>query len=185
MRLAWGKAAATSRDAWIGLALAAVLGAIVLAAGAGTLAASATGQQAQTPPAPAPPAQAPAAQTPPARVFNLGAAMILNNIKPEKTADFESVMGKVKEALQKSEDPIRKQQMASWKMYKAAEPGPNNSALYVFIMDPAVKDAEYTIGKILSEGFPTEVQDLYKTFSESYSGGQTPINLQPVLDMAK
>jgi hypothetical protein len=118
-------------------------------------------------------------------VFNLGAAMILNNIKPDKTADFETVMGKVKEALQKSEDPIRKQQLASWKVYKAAEPGPNGSVLYVFIMDPAVKDSDYTIGKILSEAFPADVQALYKTFSESYAGGQTPINLTPIADMSK
>jgi hypothetical protein len=178
MRLRLGTAAAGSRDAWIGLALATMVLAFVLVAGV-QMSASAGGEQ--TAPAPT----QPAAPAPPARVFNLGAAMILNNVKPDKTADFEMVMGKVKEALQKSEDPIRKQQLASWKVYKAAEPGPNGSVLYVFVMDPAVKDSDYTIGKILSEGFPTDVQTLYKTFSESYAGGQTPINLGPVLDMSK
>ena len=33
-------------------------------------------------------------------------------IKPDKTADFETVMAKLKEALTKSEKPERKQQAA-------------------------------------------------------------------------
>lgn len=125
------------------------------------------------------------AAAPATRVFNMGAGLIQNTIKPDKTADFEMVMGKVKEALLKSEDPIRKQQAAGWRIYKASEPGPNGSVLYIFLIDPSVKDADYTIAKILSEGFPTEVAALYKTFSESYAGGQLPINLSPVLDMSK
>lgn len=125
------------------------------------------------------------AAAPPTRVFNMGAGLIQNTIKPDKTADFEMVMGKVKEALLKSEDPIRKQQALGWRIYKASEPGPNGSVLYIFLIDPSVKDADYTIAKILSEGFPTEVAALYKTFSESYAGGQLPINLAPVLDMSK
>lgn len=133
-------------------------------------------------PAPPEPRQQAAAPT---RVFNMGAGLIQNTIKPDKTADFEMVMGKVKEALQMSEDPIRKQQAQGWKIYKASEPGPNGSVLYIFLIDPSVKDADYTIAKILSEGFPTEVQALYKTFSESYAGGQLPINLTPVADMSK
>ena len=49
--------------------------------------------------------------------------MVLNFIKPDKTADFEMLVAKLKEALQKSEKPERKQQAASWKVFKAAEPG--------------------------------------------------------------
>ena len=47
------------------------------------------------------------------------APLLLNFIKPDKTADFEMVMGKVKEALAKSEKPERKQQAAGWKVFKA------------------------------------------------------------------
>lgn len=168
--LAPGLAAARGRNTWIGFALAMLVSGFALTLSAGTPIAPAARQQ---------------AAAPPTRVYNLGAAMILHNIKSDKTADFEMVMGKVKEALQKSEDPIRKQQAASWKLYKAAEPGPNGAVLYVFFLDPAVKDSDYTIAKILTEGFPTEVQALYKTFSDCYAGGQTHINLQPLVDMSK
>ncbi len=49
-----------------------------------------------------------------------GAFMFL--IKPDQTANFEELIGKVKDALAKSENPVRKQQLAGWKVFKAAEP---------------------------------------------------------------
>ena len=65
--------------------------------------------------------------------------MVLNFIKADKTADFEMVVTKLKEALAKSAKPERKQQAMSWKVFKAAEPGAGGSVLYVFIVDPSVR----------------------------------------------
>ena len=117
------------------------------------------------------------------RVFGSDAAMVLNTIKPENAADFEMVLDRVKAALHQSTDPTRKQQANSWKVFKALEPGANNSALYVFWINPAVKDADYTVSKILFEAFPKEVEGLYDRFSAAYSGGQTLVNLQLIKDM--
>ena len=58
-------------------------------------------------------------------------ALVLNYIKPDKTADFEMVMAKVKEALAKSEKPERKAQAEGWKIFKTAEPGPSG-AVHLF-----------------------------------------------------
>ena len=44
------------------------------------------------------------------------------SIRPDKTADYEQIMGKVKEALAKSEAPEAKQQLAGWKVIKSAKP---------------------------------------------------------------
>ena len=118
------------------------------------------------------------AQTAPGRVFGSDAGMILNTIKPEKTADFEIVIERLKAALSASTDPVRKQQAAGWKVFKALEPGGNNTVLYVFWINPAVKGADYTVSKILSEAFPNEVADLYQKFSGAFVGGQTMVNLQ-------
>jgi hypothetical protein len=126
-----------------------------------------------------------AAQAPAGRVFGADAGMILNTIKPDKASDFEMVVNRVKTALQSSSDPIRKQQAQGWKVFKALEPGANNTVLYVFWLSPAVKGADYTISKILYEAFPNEVQDLYKKFSEAYGGGQTLVNLQLLSNMAQ
>jgi hypothetical protein len=129
---------------------------------------SATTVFAQAAPAAAP-AQ-PAAAPPNPFIFNSDGGVILNFVKADKTADFEMVMGKLKEALAKSEKPERKAQAAGWKYFKATEPGPNGAVIYVFVMDPVAKGAEYSVGNILVEVLgATEGQALYKTYSDSYA----------------
>jgi len=123
---------------------------------------------AQTPPAQAAPAQ-PAADKPNPFVFPGDGGIILNYVKADKTADFEMVIGKLKEALAKSEKPERKAQAAGWKVFKALQPGPSGAVIYVFIMDPVAKGSEYSVGNILVEVFGAEGQTLYKTYSESYA----------------
>lgn len=88
-------------------------------------------------------------------------------IKPDKTADFEKLMGKVKEGLTKSDKPERKAQAAGWKLMKAAKPLPDGNILYVHVISPVVKDADYTVMAILYEAntdatVQRELYDLYK-----------------------
>ena len=144
---------------------------------------------AQTPPAAQPPAgQPPAAADPAAKkeprislTGSAGAFMFL--IKPDQTANFEELMGKVKEALGKSENPVRKQQLAGWKVFKAAEPSGAN-ALYLAVMDPAGPAAEYDPLAILAESLGTtagtpENQELLKKYAAVFAG-LNRLNLTPV-----
>jgi 23S rRNA G2069 N7-methylase RlmK/C1962 C5-methylase RlmI len=124
------------------------------------------------------PAQAPA--QPAARVFGSDAGLVLNFIKPDKTDDFEAVVARLKQALQKSDKPERKQQAATWRVFRAVEPGANGAVLYVFDIDPAVHGADYTVSTILAEAFPDEVQDLYKRYADAYASGQNFVNLKLV-----
>ncbi len=178
------------------IASAAILScAFAVASAAQSTAPSSTAPQTTTPPAagqttpsttaqPSAPAPSTAQAVPAGRVFGADAGIIFNQIKPDKTSDFEAVMLRLKQALQKSADPVRKQQASGWRVYRSVEPGPNGSTLYLFVMSPAVKGADYTVSKILAEAFPTEAQALYKQFSESYAGGQSLVNLQLVQNFA-
>jgi hypothetical protein len=158
------------------IALSLVLGAL----GATALQAQAQ-QQAAQPAQPAQQAQS-AVNT---RTFPGDAGMILNFIKPDKTADFEAVMTKLKEALQKSEKPERKQQAAGWKIFKSPDPAGANT-LYVFVIDPAVKGADYSVANILAEAFPPEqVNELYKQYAGAYAQGQNIVNLNMLVDLGK
>jgi hypothetical protein len=123
--------------------------------------------------------------TPNARVFNGGAGLILYIIKPASTTDFESVLKKTKEALAKSEKPERKQQAASWRVYKSDTPAANGNVTYVMIIDPALKDADYNIVNILNETFPAEIQALFKQYTDAFASGLIPINLVSVVDYSK
>ena len=147
---------------------------------------------AQTPAAPpgapaAPAVTVPVPGAPPlpiGRVFGSDAGMILSTVRPDKVMDFEEVLERIHEALSISTDPVRRQQAAGWKAFKEVEPGPNSTVLYVFIMDPAVKGADYTVSKLLSEAFPDEVQEIYKLYNGSFAGGQTLMNLTLVGDFS-
>jgi pyruvate/2-oxoglutarate dehydrogenase complex dihydrolipoamide acyltransferase (E2) component len=166
------------------------LGWMALGLVVGTLSTASAQQPAAQPPATQPPSgqQQPAGQAqaaPTARVFASDAGMVLNFIKPDKTADFEAVMAKLKEALQKSDKPERKQQATSWKVFKSPDPAANGNVLYVFVIDPAVKGADYTVSTILAEAFPQEVQTLYKQYAEAYASGQNFVNLTLVQDLGK
>ena len=135
--------------------------------------------------APAQPAQQ-AAAAPTKRVFASDSGMVLNFIKPDKTADFEMVMTKLKEALQKSDKPERKQQAASWKVFKSPDAAGGGNVLYVFFIDPAVKDADYTVSNILAEAFPpAELNVIYKQYADSYAQGQNIINLNLISTLGK
>ena len=143
----------------------------------GVLAAGSVQAQQATPPAQQ------AAAAPATRVFASDAGLVLNFIKADKTADFEAVMAKLKEALQKSTKPERKQQAASWKVFKSPDPAAGGNVLYVFLIDPAVKDADYTVSNILAEVYkPEELNTIYKQYAESYAQGQNIINLNLTLD---
>ncbi len=142
----------------------------------------------QNPPAQqTPPAQQQAAPAqPPAGVLAGDAALVLNYIKADKAADFEAVMAKVKEGLLKSQSPERKQQATGWKIFKSPDPsGMEGVVLYVFVIDPAVKGANYSVSAILGEAFPQEANAIFKQYADSYAKGLLRINLNLVSSMAQ
>jgi hypothetical protein len=168
----------------------------VLALAAGIPAAAQSPVQPLPAPAPAQPpaapaagqAQAPATPPPPSvpasRKFTSDAGVMFSAIKPDKTADFEAVMARVKDALAKSQDPQRKQQALSWRVFKGLEAGPGGAVIYIWLIDPPVKDIEYVITDILREAFPNEAQDLWAKYIACFLSGQTMLNLQQVLNMS-
>jgi hypothetical protein len=129
----------------------------------------------------APAAQAPAtsSQTPPTQTqqqpaspkltFTGDVALWTVAIKPTKTAEFEQVMARVREALSKSPDPMRQRQAAGWKVMKIDKPMPDGNIAYVHVISPVVPDADYTVMKILYDAFPEERQALYESYRDSFA----------------
>jgi hypothetical protein len=126
-------------------------------------------------PQPQPPAQ-PSAPAPPQPAaanpftFSTDAAMLTFLIKADKAADFEMVMSKLHLALANSDKPERKQQAAGWKLYKAKDPGPQGSVIYVNIIAPVLKGGDYTPSKILAEVLPNEAQELFAKYKDAFAG---------------
>jgi hypothetical protein len=160
---------------------------IALGAIAGALSAATVLTQAQQPPQPPLPAPAAQAQSaPPPRMFTGDAGFVLNFIKPDKTKEFEAIVEKLKDALASSDKPQRQEQAKGWRVFKGAEPAAGGAALYVFIVDPPVKDADYAVTSILAEALPAdEMTALSKQYVEAYASGQNFVNLALVSDFAK
>jgi len=132
----------------------------------------------QVPPAPTAPSLPPQA-----RVFTADVGMLINYIKPDKTADFEFVINRLRDALAKSDRPERKAQAAGWRVLKMADPLPNGNVVYVFLLDPVAKDSDYSPSRILAEAFPDEVVELFKRYSDSFAGGVSLANYTVIASM--
>jgi hypothetical protein len=149
-----------------------------------------SGQQSPAPQAPsgtppAPPASSAPAPTPAAtagRTFSAPAGLLFNTVRPDRVADFEKVLGYVRSALENSADANDRAKAAGWRVFKAAEPGPSGSVLYVFVIDPTVRGADYAFGPILAEAYPdtAQLQEIWKLYTGAVTSGGTLLNLVPV-----
>jgi hypothetical protein len=120
-----------------------------------------------------------AAKPAPVMTLDSDAAVITILIKPDKTADFESVIAKYKEALGKSENPTRKKQLEGMRFFKSPMAAQGN-AMYIIYVDNVVKGEEYDITRVVTEVFPVEVQTVYQKYKDSFAGRQIiPLNKVP------
>jgi hypothetical protein len=109
---------------------------------------------------------APQAPAPPNYAFPSGAGMLFFYVKPDRTADFEAVAARLGDALDRADDPVRKQQAASWHILKSVDVT-RDAAIYVFVFDPAVVGADYDPVKLLSERQPADLQPLYEKLRDA------------------
>jgi hypothetical protein len=110
--------------------------------------------------------------------FASDAGIMLKFIKADKTGDFEATVDKLREALARSNNPERRRQAQSWRVFKAMEPATNGDAVYVFEIDPAVRGADYTVARILAEAFPAEASSLYRRYADASSSRQHVVDLK-------
>lgn len=101
-----------------------------------------------------------------AYTFTGDAGMLFFHVRPERTVEFEAVVTRIGQVLDKADAPSRKAQGAAWRMYKSLESAAD-SAVYVFFFDPIVAGADYDPVKLLSEALPAEAQALYEQLRAS------------------
>ncbi len=107
-----------------------------------------------------PAAQQPAAQQPageepkkpagPELKYTGDAVVVAYAVNTGKEADYEKVLGLLKAALAKN--PARAAQAAGWKVYKSSVSlTPDGAPAYIHVINPVVKDADYSIVNIVYE----------------------------------
>ena len=106
-------------------------------------------------------AQAPPRPAAQEYVFPTGAGVLFFHVRPERAQDFEAIVKRIAESLDRSTDPTRRQQAAHWRIYRSAET-PRDAVIYLFFFDPAVSGADYDPIKVLSEDAPAELSGLFE-----------------------
>lgn len=130
---------------------------------------------AQDPAAPA--AAAPAQDKPDPAKFTTDRAIILYQVKPDKTADFEAAWAAIKAKLSASDKPGHKDVATSLNVYKigaaagAAAPAAGSPVIYLVDVTPTVKTQSYDFVQLIfySTAFPDrpEADAVYKKITES------------------
>jgi hypothetical protein len=122
-----------------------------------------------------------------ALTFDGDTAILTVAIKPDKTADFEQIMADVRDALMKSEKPERKQQAAGWKVVKGGTPMKDGNVVYMHLINPVVKGADYTILAILYEANPDPAAQraIFEKYRDAFAASLGGGAFTTVVDLSK
>jgi len=132
-------------------------------------------------------AAAPAAAAPQKFTMDGDVALWSVSIRPDKTADYEQVMNKVKEVLTAADAPAeKKQQAAGWKIIKAPKPMPDGNIIYTHVITP-VPGADYAVLQVLYATItdPNEQKALYELYRGAFVGNLALSTGAVAVDMSK
>jgi hypothetical protein len=112
-------------------------------------------------------------------------AVMTVSVSGAKTAEYEKIMTRLKESLTKSTAPEAKQQLAGWRIVKAAKPNADGTVYYMHMINP-VPNADYTVLELIFATTPdAEKRAIY---DEYIATGAKTIGLSTgmmVLDFSK
>ena len=113
-------------------------------------------------------------------------ALLIVSVKADKTADYESVLAKLKDALSKSEAAEAKQQAAGWKVIKTAKPQQDGTIYYLHFINP-VPGADYSVLQSIYAVVkdPTEQRTLYDLYLATGAKNLSLMNGSVAMDMSK
>lgn len=124
----------------------------------------------QQPAQQAQPAQQQAAEqkAPEKLTFTGDAVLWAFTVNPDKAADYDQVIAKLKEALVMHGTPETQAQLAGWRVLRNDAPQPDGSLLYIHVINPVVKGADYSISNIVFGAF--KAYEEQQKFYELYKG---------------
>jgi hypothetical protein len=104
-------------------------------------------------------------------------------IRPDKTADFEKVLDKLRQALMMSDDPQQRRQAEGWVVLRLATPLPDGNVAYVHDVRPVVPGTDYSVMRILYEAYPDESRSLYELYRGAFVKNVALASGSVVMDM--
>ena len=96
-------------------------------------------------------AAAPPSIDPAAATFASDAGVLVVSVKPDKTADYEAAIRALQEALSKATDEKHREIAKGWRVFKATDLDAKANAVYIHLLQPAVKSVDYRVSVLLDE----------------------------------
>jgi hypothetical protein len=110
-------------------------------------------------------------------VFGSTAGVVVNYIKPDKTVSFDFMIGQLKAAMERSQQPPLAEQAAGWKVVRTRERGPDGTAVYVFAVDPKLRNVDYRVSAVVAEAIQRNPDDFYRRLLNLYAASQNVIDV--------
>lgn len=126
----------------------------------------------------------PAPPDPATSAFASEAGLILVAIKPAATADYESIIRALQEALANDTDPARKAATKGWHVFKAATPDAKGSTLYIHVMLPAVPGFDYRPSLLVDTLVKDLAPELLGKYQDAFAGPPSKLDLTELAHMA-
>jgi hypothetical protein len=124
-------------------------------------------------------------EEPPKVPFESPVGILLVQIKPDQTAAFEEMVGRLKTGLARTDNQTLRRQAEGLSVYRAAEPFANNT-LYIVMAEPTVPGAEYELFAMLQKTMTEEelraeeTAEMWKRYADAFAAGMGKLSLTPV-----
>ena len=113
-------------------------------------------------------------------VFGSNRGLVVNYIKADKTVAFDFMIGQLKLAMEESRQSTLCAQAARWKVVRTSESGPDGTAVYVFAVDPALRNVDYRLSTLVAEAIHRNPDEFYRRLLDLYASRQNVIDVAAV-----
>ena len=105
----------------------------------------------------------------PALTVDGDAAIVTIFVRPEKAAEFDQLLARLKTSLAASSNPLRRSQAGGWQVFKSLDRVQGNIA-YLIRIDPAIRGEEYDLAKLIGEADPAAADGAARSIRDAQAG---------------
>jgi hypothetical protein len=113
-------------------------------------------------------------------VFGSNGGLVVNYIKPDKTVAFDFMIDQLRLAMEESHQSALCEQAARWKVLRTGEAGPDGTAVYVFAVDPGLRNVDYRLSTLVAEAIHRNPDEFYRRLLDLYASRQNVIDVAAV-----
>ena len=129
-------------------------------------------------------AAAPASLDPAAATFTSDAGLLVVSVKPDKTADYEDAIRALQDALSKATSEKHREIAKSWRVFKATDLDAKANAVYVHLLQPAVKGVDYRLSIVLDELLSGASAELLAKYRDAIAVAPSKLGLSELANMS-